>query len=144
MALCCHLKIFFRPGVVAAQAFDLPSLLFAAQAARARGRAGAGLAARFGGLGGLHQQVDQALEGLATVGFLGTVVAGVDEQHAIGVHAPPGQVPQALAHCGGQAGGVGCVKAQLDGGGDLVDVLPAGSGGAGELVLNLAFIDLYG
>jgi hypothetical protein len=71
---------------------------------------------------------------------LRAVSAGVDHQHAVAGHPPAGQRGQALADLVGQRGRVGRVEPELDGRGNLVDVLPARARGADELHLDLALV----
>src|SRR5512142_784277 len=85
---------------------------------------------------GRHQrpadEIGQALFGLATVTLLGALVAGKDEQVALGGKAAAAKSAQARFHFGGERGTGGEVKAQLRRGGELVDVLSARTRAAHE------------
>ncbi len=63
----------------------------------------------------------------------------VDEQHAAGRHAVPGERDQPLLHLGWERRSTD-VEAQLDRSRDLVDVLTAGARGADETFLDLAIV----
>src|SRR5690606_36643290 len=65
----------------------------------------------------------------------------LDEDDAVLGGALPGELQGALAHPFGKAAGIGSVEAKLNGGGHLVDVLPAGTGGTDERLFQLVGID---
>src|SRR5262245_12327413 len=62
---------------------------------------------------------------------------GADDQHAVLRQPPAGKPHQPRANAGRQARRTGDIEAQLDGGRNLVDVLPARSRGAYELLAQL-------
>src|SRR3954451_528112 len=125
-----------------AQALHLPPPRFLAQpplaCALARPRRAA---RRRGRLGGAPDQVEEALLGVLAVALLGAVALGGDDQDAIAGQAAAGEALQALAHGLGQAGRAADVEAELDGGGELVDVLAAGARAADEALLQLALVE---
>jgi hypothetical protein len=70
-------------------------------------------------------------------------VAPRDDEHAaVVVETLAGERTQARLDALVQGGRVQEIEAQLDGGGDLVDVLAAGPGGADEADLEVAVRDL--
>ena len=93
---------------------------------------------RLGGhacLGHAQPRLDEGGQSIArvlAVTVLGTETLCIDDQHAFAGHAPVAAGQQARAQRLGQRRRAGHVEAQLDGGGDLVDVLATGAAGAHE------------
>src|SRR3954447_14381312 len=98
-------------------------------------------ARRRGRLGGAADQVEEALLGVLAVALLGAVALGGDDQDAVAGQPAAGQLLEALAHGLGQARGAADVEAELDGGGELVDVLAAGAGAADEALFKLPLVE---
>jgi len=71
----------------------------------------------------------QSLQGVFAVLLLGAEALRLDDDDALLADAPVAEVQQAMFIEGGQGGGAD-IEAQVDGGGDFVDVLPAGALGA--------------
>src|SRR5690348_3827162 len=112
-----------------AQALHRPSPSLLPQTALARGLARPCRPSwRRERLGGAADQVEEALQGVLAVALLGAVALGGDDQDAVAGKAATGEALQALAHRLGQAGRAADVEAELNGGGELVDVLAAGAG----------------
>jgi hypothetical protein len=63
------------------------------------------------------------------------VAGGVDYQNSVLGHAASRELDNPLAHRAFQRRRAGDVKSELHGGGDLVDVLSAGTRGANEIEL---------
>lgn len=80
---------------------------------------------------------------VAAVHVLGAVLLGLENEHAVLRDAAVVQAQQTLLHTLGQAGGVD-VKAQMDGAGDLVHVLPARTLCADRGHAHFGFVDGQG
>src|SRR5512141_1508776 len=111
------------------------------QAALLRSRRRTGLLSGLDGFRGLFQPLDQAIPRVLAVSFPRPETAGLDHQHAVSRHPLPCEPDQPLPHPFGQGPGVAHVEAHLDRRRDLVDVLPAGPGGADEPLLEIALVD---
>src|SRR5437588_7478501 len=107
-----------------AQALHLPPPRFLPQPPLACALARPRRAARWRGwLGGAADQVEEALLGVLAVALLGAVALGGDDQDAVAGQAPAGEAREALADRLRQARRAADVEAELDGRGELVDVL---------------------
>ena len=89
--------------------------------------------------GGLPNQRGEACPSGLAVLSLRAMFAAVEYQNTLGRHAPTGERGQSRFDVWGKRRGSD-VEAQLDGSGDLVHILPAGSRGAHEPLLNLALV----
>src|SRR5262249_26252293 len=118
------------------------AVLFAFDPPLAHSLARPGRAARDGRDGSLADQIHQTLAGIFPIAFLSAVALGGDHEHALAGEPPASQAFQAPADVGRQRGRAANVEAELHGARKLVDVLPSGSGGANELLLELAFLDV--
>ena len=65
----------------------------------------------------------------------------MDDQNAVFSDPPAGQMHETSADVIGQCGGLGYIKPDLYGRGDLVDVLAARAGCADEILLNFTRIN---
>lgn len=95
---------------------------------------------RPGRLGRLPDKQDQPCQRILPVGRLGSVPAGFNHQKSVGVDAPTGQFAQPCLNLLRQ-GGFGNIEKQLDGRGDLIYILAAGTGSTDEGLLDLVFTD---
>ena len=77
-------------------------------------------------------QFVQSRQGFGSIGLLRPVHAGRDDQHAVLRGAIAGQREQALPYVGGKSARLADIEAQLDGGGNFVDVLAARPGSANK------------
>jgi len=93
---------------------------------------------------GLPDHGNQPGYSILTILFLGPEATGLDNQNTVFGKAPARQAYQALAYVSGQGRGPAHVKAELHGGGNLVDILSPGPGGMDELLLDLCFINSNG
>ena len=89
-------------------------------------------------------QFVQLCPGLSSIGLLRTVLAGRDDQHAFSRRALAGQRTEALPYVLGKRRRLADIEAQLDGGGDFVDVLAARAGGANEADCKFGIWNEYG
>src|SRR5215510_281469 len=136
---CAPRLIHLRLGL--AQALDTRAALLAFQPSRPRGFCRLGRSPRLRRDRGLADQVDQALQRVVAVALLGAVALRRDDHHAIVGEPAAGQPFEPRAHRVGQRWRVAHVEAQLYGGRDLVDILPARTRGADEALLDLALVD---
>jgi hypothetical protein len=83
-------------------------------------------------VGCLADQGDQFLQRVGAVALLGAVALGLDDNDTVLGQPVSGQFLKAYRDIGRDVGREARVKAQLDGGRQLVDVLAAGAGGANE------------
>src|SRR5690606_5763315 len=129
------------PVAARTAALDLATLALALDPALLRGAGGAGRDAplRHRQAGGNEGR--QALARILAVALLGAEALRIDHQHAVVGQAPVAPCQQPLAQGLGQGRGTGDVEPQLDGGGNLVDVLPAGAAGAHEPLDDLRLRD---
>ena len=111
-----------------------------------RFEASVGLVARrgFGRHGGAADQIDKPGEGFGAIALLLAEALRLYNKHAVIVHAPAGEAPQAGKEIWFNRGRAGRIEAQLDRGRQLVDVLPAGPGGADEALGEFALVDRQG
>src|SRR5690242_482582 len=117
--------------------FDGGALTFRFQPAATRRRRRPCGAARDRGPRRTADQFDQALERVLAVALLGPVALGGDEEHALLAEPSAGQPLQPRADVARQRRRAADVEAQLHRRCQLVDVLPAGTGGAHEALLDL-------
>src|SRR5215475_13679134 len=89
-------------------------------------------------------QLGKAVARVLPVLLLRPEALGADDKHAVLRQAPAGKAHQPRADGSRQARRTGDIEAQLDGGRNLVDVLPAGSRGAYELLAQLPLRDIDG
>ncbi len=87
--------------------------------------AGTGLLARLWRGSGQAEQVDQAQQGVGAVLVLRAVLARFDDQHAIAGQSAAGDRGQPRFDILREGEGMEGVEAQLNGGGDFVNVLTA-------------------
>src|SRR5512140_744763 len=97
-----------------------------------------------GSRGGASEKIDKPVDGVLAVLRLRAVAACVDDEHAVGSHPAAGDGPQAQLHLGRQRRRGGRVEPKLDGRRYLVDVLPAGTGGADEGQAQFGFVNRDG
>src|SRR5690606_18749693 len=103
---------------------------------------GLGFLARLGWwFGGLEKEFSEPDACIGAVLFLCAEAPGLDDNMTFLGRATAGQQECTLAHVLRQVARIGGVKAELHGGRHLVDVLPAGSGGTDELLLQFVFLD---
>ena len=122
--MCCR-----KPLIAARRFFD----------SSRRSRAPAvGLVAR---RGGAPDQVLETFEGILAVARLGAMAVGVDHEHALAGEPFASEAFEPRAHVLGKARRAAHVEAKLHGARKLVDVLPAGTGGANEVLLELVLGD---
>ncbi len=113
-------------------------------AAGAGGDSGASGTAWFGAPGGFGDQGAQAVKGVVAILVLGAVAASFDDQDSVGSDTIASQLQKPFLDIIWQIGAVAHIEAQLHSGGDFVDILSTGSGGADEVVVQLAFVELNG
>ena len=77
-------------------------------------------------------QFVQSCSGFGSIGLLGPVHAGSDDQHAVLRGATPGQCEEALPYGGRERARLADIETQLDGSGNFVDVLAARAGSANK------------
>ena len=92
---------------------------------------------------GVAEQGRQPIKGIGPVHLLRPIATGIDDQDAIGSHAPAGKPVKALPDRTG-ADGSGGIEAELNRRRDLVDVLSAGAGSPDEVPFQMAFIQKPG
>src|SRR5690606_11572982 len=134
-------RTFSLPVAARAPALDLAALALALQAPLLRGAGGAGRDAPL-----WHRQAGgnerrQALARILAVALLGAEALRVDHQHAVVGQPPVAPRQQARTQRLWQRRRAGDVEPQLDGAGNLVDVLPAGAAGAHEALDDLRLRD---
>src|SRR5215831_17116698 len=88
----------------------------------------------------LFQQLDQALDRVRAIALLGAETLRLDHDHAVLGHALAGEPGKARRRVMRQRDAA-CIETQLRRGRDLVDVLPAGSGGADEADLDVVLVE---
>jgi len=86
-------------------------------------------------------QIDQPFKGVLAIAFLRPETPRHDDENAIGGHPPPGEQTQSGSRRVVEVRRVEGIEAELDGGGDLVDVLSAGAAGANEDLFDLVLVD---
>ncbi len=128
------------PSAAASLRFDGAPHLLGRQPLLARARARLRRPARLRPPGSLLQQREQSRPRRLPVLRLRAMLPAVDQQDAAGRHASSPQRGQALLHVRRQRGPAD-VEPQLDGRGDLVDVLATRSGRPYELLLHFAVLD---
>src|SRR5262249_24136424 len=89
---------------------------------------------------GAPYQLDQPIQRILPVARLGAMALRIDHQHALAREATAGKPRQPPPNRVGRARLVD-VEAKLHRGRDLVDVLPAGSRGPQEALLDVALVD---
>ena len=92
-------------------------------------------------MGCLADETYQAGNSVLTVLFLGAEPPGIDDQITFLGQTLSGKTGKAFPNVIGKGSGMGYVEAELHGRGDLIDILPAGSGGADELLVDFFLID---
>jgi len=97
--------------------------------------------APFPGLGRSTNEVDQPLVSVLAIALLRPEAPRYDDENAIGGHPPPGEQAQSRTGRFIEARRLEGIEAELDRGGDLVDVLSAGAAGADENLLELVLVD---
>src|SRR6185437_3225730 len=115
---------------------DVAAALFALQPSLLRPEGRLGRAARGRPDRGFAQQFDQPVDCVGAVALLGAEALRKDHDHAVLGHALAGEPIEPRAQIVRQHDASG-VEAQLRGGGELVDVLPARAGGAHEADLDV-------
>ncbi|MCU1328921.1 MAG: hypothetical protein JWN34_4291 [Bryobacterales bacterium] len=88
-------------------------------------------------------QVIKPSPGFGSVAFLGAVLASRDDENAVLRDAIAGQCEEALPYVLWKRRRLTDVEAQLDGGGNLVDVLAARPGGANERLGQFGIWNVY-
>src|ERR1700722_11248757 len=114
-------------GDAATQALDLLALSFVIQAPLARAQGWACRVAFFRNHAGACDQLLEPRQRLAPIALLGAVIAGNDQQRAVGVQAAAGHGPQPRLDRRCKCHRAGQVETQLGRSRDLVDVLAARS-----------------
>ena len=89
-------------------------------------------------------QFIQPRTGVGTIGFLRPMRAGRDDQDAIFGDAIAGQGEEAPAYVIGKRARSGDIEAQLDSGGDFINVLATRAGGADESLCEFRIWNRYG
>ncbi len=124
-----------------AQGFRGRTRLLGIQPAEPRREAWLGRNATHRPLGGLSQQLEQALHRVGAVALLGAKALRDNDNPPVARQATAGKSAQALLHRLGKTRRAIDVKAQLNGARHLVDVLPARPGGAHETFLDPRFVN---
>ena len=114
---------------------------FRVESALFRGGGRLCFSAWLGGNSGAADKVHEAVDRVGAVSPLGAEAPGLDDKHPAIGEAPPGKLAQALLYLVVQRGAGRDVESQLDGRGDLVDVLPTRAGTANELKGDLVLAD---
>src|SRR5215831_4904596 len=135
----CKTLVERRPR--AAQAFDARAALFRFEPALAGAGGRLGRPAWNRRHGGAADQFDETLARVLAVAFLGAMALGVDYDRALAGEPPAGEPLEPRAHVLGKARRAAHVEAKLHRARELVDVLPAGTGRADEMLLELALAD---
>jgi disulfide bond formation protein DsbB len=125
---------------VAARAFGGAAFALGFEAAFARGPRGARGLARLGLVARLADEFEQALEGVGAIAVLHAKALRGDGDHALARSAAAGKCYQPRPYVVGQRRRMRGVEPQLYCGGDLVDVLTAGAGGAHELLFEFGIL----
>ncbi len=97
-------------------------------------------AAVFWRYGGFNNQGDQAIAGVLAVKLLGAMGAGRNHEVPLLGHASPGKGFQTQINGVWQGLAATRMKAELDGRCRLVDLLPTGTRGADELLLDVVVV----
>jgi hypothetical protein len=124
-----------------AQVFDLAAAMFALQPPFPGRTRGPCPFADFGLFGRLPDQAHQAGNGVLAVLFLGAEPPGIDDQMPFFGHPLSAQPGKTFPNIFGQGRRMGHIEAELNGSGDLIDILPARPGGADELLMNFFLSD---
>src|SRR5215831_959554 len=135
----CKTLVERRPR--AAQAFDARAALFRFEPALAGAGGRLGRPAWNRRHGGAADQIGETLARILAVALLGAVALGVDHDHALAGEASAGEPLEPRAHVVGKARRAARVEAKLHRARELVDILPAGTGRADEMLLELALAD---
>src|SRR5580704_7520737 len=114
------------------QRLDGPAPSLLVEAANLRGERRSGRTARLFALLRFRQQRGEPRACVLAVARLAREFLGEDDDDALLRHARAGELHQPDHDVGGEAWAPARVEAQFDRGRDLVDVLPAGTGGADE------------
>src|SRR6516225_4813190 len=114
-------------------------LRFATSFARRRRRACWN--APFPGLGRSTNEVDQPPVSVLAIALLRPETPRHDDENAVGGHPPSGEQAQSGSRRFVEARRAEGIEAELDRGGDLVDVLSAGAAGANEDLFDLVLVD---
>ena len=86
-------------------------------------------------------QINQPFKSVLAIAFLRPETPRHDDENAICGHSPSGEQAQSGSRRVVEARRVEGIEAELDGGGDLVDVLSAGAAGANEDLFDLVLVD---
>lgn len=86
-------------------------------------------------------QIDQPFISVLAIALLRPKTPRHDDENAIGGHPPSGDQPQSGTRRFVEARRVEGIEAELDRGGDLVDVLSAGAAGANEDLFDRVLVD---
>ena len=89
----------------------------------------------------MAHQIDEFLEGIVAVARLSAVPLRRNDEDAFPRETARGDPFEPRAHVGRERWRVPHVKAQLDRGRDLVDILPTWAGRANEALLDFAFVE---
>ena len=136
--------LVLRTGNRLAKAFFLRPFPFGLKPADPRGVRGSRSAARRRYLRSPPDQRDEAIQGIATIPFLGAEPPSIDNKDAVSGNPFAGQTKQTLPNLIGNASRFADVESELNSSLDLVDILSPRAGCSDELLLDLAFIDCYG
>lgn len=131
-------------GPRCSQPLDLGAPGLGVQSSPFRGKRRPCRPARLWRHGGAADQIDKPGEGFGAIALLLAEALRLYNKHAVIVHAPAGEAPQAGKEIWFNRGRAGRIEAQLDRGRQLVDVLPAGPGGADEALGEFALVDRQG
>jgi hypothetical protein len=121
--------------------FGLRSTAFGVESTLSGSSGGDSLAPGFGRQGRCANQMDQSLQGVLTILFLGSKSPGLDDQYPRIRHPFPRYASQAPPDIVGQRRGPGSIKPKLNSRSDLIDVLPARARGPNKRLLNLPLVN---
>ena len=125
-----------------AQPLDASAAFLDFDAALAGGGSGPGGTSRARLNGRPADEVDEAFEGILAIARLRPVTLRGDDEHAFAGHARSGELLKTRPHLGRQRRRSAHVEAKLNRGRELVDVLPARTGGPYEAFFDLALVDV--
>jgi hypothetical protein len=95
------------------------------------------------GYQGIPDDLTEPFQGIRPVLLLGAVLLGLDDENPVLGQPLVAHGQQALFHTVGQRG-TADIKAQMDGAGDLVDILAPGAAGPDKMELDFIIGDVYG